>query len=198
MEKNNFIHVTTVEEGFDKCHELCKKYNLRIQEHYPEACYYCLKEEEAKSTAKQDSTLKTFAGKFSFLYDRMSQRLRDLMYKKNTEFEVEDYDEDIEESFIASSYPTFDPGKYDSDPSVSLETSEKRIHNVLALSKSDKEKDNSADNLKISFDTKSRQVSINDTNKFTPSSIHRKVKKEFRNRSSEFSKQVLQRDSTEL
>ena len=36
MEKNNFVHITTCEEGFEKCHEFCKEYDLRIQEHYPE------------------------------------------------------------------------------------------------------------------------------------------------------------------
>ena len=36
MEKNSFLHVTTLEEGFEKCHELCKLHDLRIQEHSPE------------------------------------------------------------------------------------------------------------------------------------------------------------------
>ena len=150
--------------------------------------------------------MKSFTGKFSFLYDRMSQKLRDLIYKKNTEFEVENYNEDTEESFVSSSYPDFDPNKIDTDPSTNLESVNNRLLGAFSLNNKPENYKDSEDNLKISFDSKSRQVSINDTNKFTPNSLHRKVKKEFRNRSSEFSKSnmnmidsnVVQRNSNEL
>jgi len=113
MERNKFIHITTVEEGFEKCHELCKEYDLRIQEHYPEECYYCMKEDETKNSSRSGGTLKTFAGKFSSLYERMGQRLKNFMFKKSTEFVVEnDTDSD---SYFETSLPDFDPKMIESE-----------------------------------------------------------------------------------
>jgi hypothetical protein len=113
MEKNNFMHVTTAEEGFEKCHELCIDYSLRIQEHSPEDCYYCIKTEEIKSKGNSEGTFKKFAGKFSSLYERMGQKFKDLLYKKNQEFVVENENDD--ENVFDSTYPEFDPSKLDNE-----------------------------------------------------------------------------------
>lgn len=207
MEKHNFKHLTTVEEGFEKCHELCKMYDLRIQEHYPEDCYYCIRDEEAKGYPRSEGTFKLFAGKVSSLYERMGQRLRDLMYKKTTEFVVEN--EDNEDTSESGMFPDFDPNKYDSDPSIIQETTERRFFKgFLSNSKSDTENHESPNNsnVKLSFDSKSKQTSVNESENFTPSSVQKKTKKDVRNRSSEFSKNdlnmvdpsVLHRNSNDL
>ena len=82
MEKNNFVHITTVEEGFEKCHELCKQFDLRLQEHYSEEWYYWLQEGESNENSKQEGAFRIFAGKFTSLYEKMGQKLRDLVYNK--------------------------------------------------------------------------------------------------------------------
>lgn len=190
MEKNNFIHVTTCEEGFEKCHELCKQYDLRIQEHYPEDCYYCLKEQGINNDSRSEGTFKILSGKFSSLYEKMGQRLKDLVFKKNQEFVVED-DIEEEDSLLSSTFPDFDPNKIE-DSAILHDTTERRLKKILSTNKSDEEKDSPfGSSVQLSFDSKSRQVSINDTNKVMPISYHKKSKKDFRNRSSEFSKNEL-------
>ena len=116
MERNSFIHVTTLEEGFEKCHELCKLHDLRIQEHYTQECYYCMKEEEAKNE-QSDGTFRLFAGRFASLYERMGQRLKNFMFKNPLNFEVDD-DEDSTDKLkfeAVNSYPDFDPWKSDQE-----------------------------------------------------------------------------------
>ena len=117
MERNSFIHVTTIEEGFEKCHELCKLHDLRIQEHYPQECYYCMKEEEAKNTEQRDGTFKLFAGRFASLYERMGQRLKNFMFKNTLNFEVDEDDDSTDRlKFEATnSYPDFDPTNIDKE-----------------------------------------------------------------------------------
>lgn len=115
MEKHNFIHVTTVEEGFEKLHEMCKLYDLRIQEHSPQECYYCIKDEESKDSPSSGGTFKTFAGKFASIYEKMGKKLKSFMFKDKSEFEVVDEDSEVEQSLsnVDSSYPDFDPNKFD-------------------------------------------------------------------------------------
>ena len=82
MEKSGFVHITTAEDGFEKWHELCKLHDLRLQEHYPDECYYWLQEADARDRMRQEGALRIFAGKFTSLYEKMGQKLRDLVYKK--------------------------------------------------------------------------------------------------------------------
>ena len=122
----------------------------------------------------------------------MGQKFKDFMSKKNTEFVVEDQDDDNSESVALSSFPDFDPSKFDSDSNIISETTERRL---LKLASSNTKSDSESDqvfpqntNLKLSFDSKSRQhVSINESKKFT----FQKKSKNFKNRSSEFSKNEL-------
>jgi hypothetical protein len=148
-----------------------------------------------------------FAGKVSSIYERMGQRLRDLMYKKTTEFVVENEDDDGTSE--SGTFPDFDPNKYDSDPSIIQETTERRFFKgFLSNSKSDTENHESPinSNVKLSFDSKSKHTSISGSDKFIPSSVQKKTKKDIRNRSSEFSKNdlnmvdpsVLHRNSNDL
>lgn len=133
MEKNNFIHVTTCEEGFEKCHELCKEYDLRIQEHFPDDCYYCMKDEEGNK--EREGTFKYFQGKFSSLYEKMGQKFKGLLALKN-EFVVEDNDMD-DESLLSSTFPDFDPSKFDSESNIISETTDRRFKLATSSTKSD-------------------------------------------------------------
>ena len=134
MEKNHFIHITTCEEGFEKCHEFCKEYDLRIQEHYPEDCYYWLKESN-KDKERTEGTFKLLQGKFSSIYEKMGQKLKDFMTNKNADFVVEDEDKEESESVALSSFPDFDPSKFDSDSNIISQTAERRL---MKLSSSNK------------------------------------------------------------
>jgi hypothetical protein len=72
-----------------------------------------MKEDETKNSSRSGGTLKTFAGKFSSLYERMGQRLKNFMFKKSTEFVVEnDTDSD---SYFETSLPDFDPKMIESE-----------------------------------------------------------------------------------
>lgn len=153
-----------------------------------------MKECEGKQDPRSEGTLKMLSGKFSSLYEKMGQRLKDLVYKKNTEFVVED-ENDEDESLASCTFPDFDPTKFDSDPSIIQETTERRLQKVFSSdSKSDEEPETRSpltSNLKLSFDANSRQVSVNDANKVNLNPHNRKSKKDIRNRSSEFSKNEL-------
>lgn len=124
----------------------------------------------------------------------MGQRLKDLVYKKNTEFVVDDENDD-DESFASSTFPDFDPTKFDSEPGIIQETTERRLHKVFSTdSKSDEEPETRSpltSNLKLSFDGNSRQISVNESNNVNLNPHNRKSKKDIRNRSSEFSKNEL-------
>lgn len=191
MEKHNFLHITTCEEGFEKCHEFCKEYDLRIQEHYPEDWYYCIRESD-KDTSKSEGTFKLLQGKFSSLYERMGQKFKDLMTRKNTEFEVEDMDDEASESVPFSSFPELDSSNIGTETNMATKNSESSLFKVTSISKNS-ESDSTkifppSTNLKLSFDSKSRQpVSIRESKKLT----FQKKSKNFKNRSSEFSKNGL-------
>lgn len=132
--------------------------------------------------------MKIIQGKFSSLYEKMGQKFKDFMSKKNTIFEVEADDENSE-SVASSSFPDFDPSKFDSDSNIISETTERRLLKLASSNtKSDSEREEKAfpqnTNMKLSFDSKSRQhIPTNESKKLTF--------QKFKNRSSEFSKNEL-------
>ena len=66
-----------------------------------------------KNKDNSEGTFKKFAGKFSSLYERMGQKFKSLLYKKNQEFVVENENDD--ENPFDSTYPEFDPSKHDNE-----------------------------------------------------------------------------------
>jgi hypothetical protein len=137
---------------------------------------------------EREGTFKYFQGKFSSLYEKMGQKLKGFLALKN-EFVVED-NETEDESLTSSVFPDFDPSKFDSESNVILETTERRVFKV-ASTKSDPD-EVSSKNMQASYamvvnDSKSRQVSINESKKIK----YQKTKRDIRNRSSEFSKNDL-------
>lgn len=125
------------------------------------------------------------------------------MSQKNTEFIVEDEDDD--ESFGTASFPDFDPSKLDSDSNIISRTAERRLfkENSYAERSDADESNQSPIEGMPPIDSKSRQVSVNENNKFL---MQKKAKTNARNRSSEFSKKdlkmidpsILHRNSNDL
>lgn len=114
----------------------------------------------------------------------------DLVYKKNTEFVIENEDEGIE-SLQINSYPDFDPSKFDSEDKAYLQLSENIVKssNNLKNLDIDKSKNETELNSEVPFD--SQNCEDYQKNKFTANTLRRKDNKEFRNRSSEFTKHNL-------
>ena len=146
-----------------------------------------MKDEQTKDGGSYNfPNFKSIQGKFSSLYERMGQKLKDFMSRKNTEFVVED--EDDNESFGTASFPDFDPSKLDSDSNIISETAERRLFKEDSY-KSELDEGNMSPVDPIpNIDSKSRHVSINDNNKFL---MQKKNRNNARNRSSEFSKKDL-------
>ena len=65
----------------------------------------------------------------------MGQKLKDFMTNKNADFVVEDEDKEESESVALSSFPDFDPSKFDSDSNIISQTAERRL---MKLSSSNK------------------------------------------------------------
>mmetsp|Transcript_9797 Transcript_9797/g.9627 ORF Transcript_9797/g.9627 Transcript_9797/m.9627 type:complete len:285 (+) Transcript_9797:548-1402(+) len=122
----------------------------------------------------------------------MGQKFKDLMTRKNTEFEVEDMDDEASESVPFSSFPELDSSNIGTETNMATKNSESSLFKVTSISKNS-ESDSTkifppSTNLKLSFDSKSRQpVSIRESKKLT----FQKKSKNFKNRSSEFSKNGL-------
>lgn len=193
MEKNSFLHVTTLEEGFEKCHELCKLHDLRIQEHSPDHCYYCMKEEEDKEGGGKEGTFKVFAGRFASLYESMGQKFKNFITKGKSNFEVvedDDNDNDSEANSkpeFSSSFPDFDPSKLENeiegldDPTFGRNKSDKNQDMDRLISSQGSDKFPSTFLKKIPTDLTHSRIG--------PQA--KKKMKEFRNRSSEFSTNEL-------
>ena len=113
-----------------------------------------------------------------------------LFTRNNTEFIIENEDEGIE-SLLSGSYPDFDPSKFDSEHKVSRQETDDIAKGSTLLDNSDIDKDEDVPNFgsKAPFDTQKCDDLSN--NKHSVNSLHRKAKKEFRNRSSEFTKHNL-------
>lgn len=110
-----------------------------------------------------------------------------LSTRNNTEFVIENEDEDIE-SLLSSSYPDFDPSKFDSENKASRQQTDDIVKSTQ-FDCSDTDKDVPDFGFKAPFN--SQQYDGLSNNKLIASVQNHKAKKEFRNRSSEFTKHNL-------
>ena len=120
-----------------------------------------MKSEEGSK--EKEGTFKYFQGKFSSLYEKMGQKFKGLLALKN-EFVVEDNEMD-DESLLSSTFPDFDPSKFDNESNIISETTDRKFKLATNNIKSDEEVENfqAVQSPTLIMNSNNRQLSLNES-----------------------------------